>query len=183
MTKTEADLLEQLGDQRGHLGLWEFRHVASTDGEDPGLARRVADAYFPRIDDAGFDVEGGEDGHNDAFRYACWNALMTNRFGEGFAAAFAIAHEGLPDNPAAREAMVLFNNELGRRLAQENPGAGDLELAELTYEGVTNGEAIVVDPQGSLADSDRVAYGATGRPAANFVLEGVIDQPDHTASN
>ena len=79
--------------------------------------------------------------------------------------------------------MDLFNNELGRRLAQENPGAGDLELAELTHEAVTNGEAIVVDPQGSLADSDRVAYGATGWAAANFALKGVIDQPDYTVSN
>ncbi|MEZ5585268.1 MAG: hypothetical protein R3F37_23205 [Candidatus Competibacteraceae bacterium] len=96
------------------------------------------------------------DGQRDAFRHAYWNALMTDRLGVEFTEAFTTAHEGAPGNPADREAMDLYNNKLGRRIAEDNPNASDEELAQLVYEAVQNGEAIVIDANGELAWSDQV---------------------------
>lgn len=163
MTATEAELLDELGSRRGLLGLHQFAEITSNDRDDPGLAYATADERFPQEDAAGNFVEGGEDGHNDAFRHAYWNALMTSRFGEEFAASFGTAHEGVPGNPAAKEAMDLYNNELGRRIASENPDASDEELADLVFEAVMDGEAVVIDAAGELAFSDQVEVGATGR--------------------
>lgn len=105
------------------------------------------------------------DGHQDAFRHAYWNALMGANVGDSEAARFATAHEANPDfeNPAAREAMDLYNNEQGRRIAQENPDASDEELGQLTREAIERGEMVVVDQNGNLAWSDQVAFGQHGK--------------------
>ena len=167
MTQTEADLLNDLGNHRGIAGLIAFKNISSNDINDPGHAYRAANEYFPRIDATDNPIPGGEDGHNDAFRHAFWNVLMTKHFGEDFATAFATAHEGRPDNVAGREAMDLFNNELGRRIATENPNASDKELADLTFTAINNGEAVVIDRNNNLAFSNQVAVGATGNPSNN----------------
>ena len=44
---------------------------------------------------------------------------MIGYFGEEFTRRFTTAHEATPDNPSAREAMDLHNNEVGRRIAAE----------------------------------------------------------------
>jgi hypothetical protein len=147
MTETEAGLLDQLGTQRGISGLLKFNDIKET-------AYDTADERFPG--------QGREDGHNDAFRHTYWNALMTSHFGEGFAASFGTAHEGVEGNPADREAMDLFNNELGRRIATDHPDASDEELADLVFNAIDRGEAMVIDANGELAYSDRVDPGRTG---------------------
>lgn len=162
MTSTEASLLDDLGSREGLVGLREFQNITSNDPNSPGLAFRTADAYFPQFDATGNFVVGGEDGHNDAFRHTYWNALMTRHFGEDFAAAFGTAHEGVPGNPADKEAMDLYNNELGRSIAVANPDASDEELADLVFQAINDGEAVVIDASGELAYSDQVAVGATG---------------------
>lgn len=162
MTRTEAELLDDLAKDKGLLGLKKFQDITSNDPNDPGQAYRTADEYFPRTDENGNPIAGAEDGHNDAFRHAYWNALMTRHFGEDFAAAFASAHEGVPGNPADREAMDLYNNQVGRRIAAENPDATDEELAQLISDAVNNGEMVVVAANGDLAFSDQVAVGQTG---------------------
>lgn len=162
MTRTEADLLDELASDRGLAGLKKFQEITSNDPDDPGLAYATADEYFPRTDQNGNTVAGAEDGHNDAFRHAYWNALMTKHFGEDFAEAFGSAHEGVPGNPADKEAMDLHNNQVGRRIAAENPDASDEELAELVYEAVQNGDTVVIDGNGDLAYSDKVEVGQTG---------------------
>ncbi|MEM9438871.1 MAG: LysM domain-containing protein [Pseudomonadota bacterium] len=177
MTRTEADLLDQLGSRHGILGLREFQNIASNDRDDPGLAYRTADEYFPRMDHAGNPIAGAEDGHNDAFRHTYWNALMTSRFGEDFAGSFATAHEAILGNPADKEAMDLYNNELGRRIATENPDASYEELADLVYGAIINGDAVVIDANGELAFSDDVAVGASGF-ADDPAVNGVIAMPE-----
>ena len=87
---------------------------------------------------------------------------MTASFGEDFAASFATAHEGFPGNPADREAMDLYNNELGRRIAVDNPGASDAELSSLVADAVSSGEAVVINDRNELVYSDQVAVGNTG---------------------
>jgi hypothetical protein len=102
---------------------------------------------------------------------------MTRHFGEDFAEGFATAHEGVPDNPADKEAMDLYNNELGRRIARENPDASDEEIADLVFQAVTEGEALVIDGGGELAFSDDVAVGATGS-ADDLPVGGRITPPE-----
>ena len=181
MTRTEAEPLDELGWEKGLNGLRPFDEITSDDPGDLGLAYATANERFPQVDGDDNAAAGGEDGHNDAVRHACWNAPMTDRFGEGFGESFATAHEGVP-GPADKEAMDLFNNELGRRIATGNPGAPDEELADLVFDAVRSDEAVVIDGRGELAFCDRVAVGETGSaddPAAN----GRITPPDYDASS
>jgi hypothetical protein len=187
ITKTEGDLIQQLYDSKGIMGpyaLYKFDNILSNSGTDTEVnAYRVADQYFPRVDDQGRPIPGVNDGHNDAFRHAFYNAMLTKEFGEEFAAAFGTAHEGLPGNPADREAMDLYNNELGRRIAMENPDATPKELAELIYSAITKGEALVIDRRGELVFSNQEAVGRTGK-ADDAPLNGVMTPPTwNTESN
>jgi hypothetical protein len=106
---------------------------------------------------------GLEDGHGDAIRHSLWNAGMTQEFGVEFAETYANAHEALSGNHADREAMDLYNNEVGRRIALENPDASQEELADLMMVALEEGELIVIDSNGELAWSDQVAWGETGQ--------------------
>jgi hypothetical protein len=89
------------------------------------------------------------DNHTDAFRHAYWNAMMTQRFGEEWTRKFTTAHERKPGYPAAQEAMDLHNNEIGRRIALDNPSASPDELALIVENAVKNGDTVVVRPDGA----------------------------------
>lgn len=143
ITTTEARMLDDIGT----FGRADFK--------------QIRDAAFGRADER-FPAEGVEDGHNDAFRHAYWNALMTQRFGPEWAEDFATAHEQLPGNPGSREAMDLHNNELGRRIATDNPDASPEQLADLVEAAVRDGDAVVIGGDGQLAFGNDVAPGATG---------------------
>lgn len=146
---SEAEALDSLG----LFGLNDLNNLAKyPDGE----AYSTADQYYPP--EAGNEFYGQNDGHNDAFRHAYLNARMTQMFGAERAEALATTHEALPGNPANREAMDLYNNELGRRIATENPDASPEELAELVHQAVENGDAIVIDGNTNLAWSDQVGF-------------------------
>ena len=58
--------------------------------------------------------------------------------------------------------MVEYNNELGRRIAVDNPGASDAELSSLVADAVNSGEAVVINDRNELVYSDQVAVGNTG---------------------
>jgi hypothetical protein len=143
ITKTEARMLDDLG----LFGQSDFK-----DLKDSAYAQ--ASQRFPS--------DGQEDGHGDAFRHAYWNALMVRKYGPDWARQFATAHERLPGNPADREAMDLFNNEVGRRIASEHPDADPEELATLVEQAVRRGDTVVVDANGDLRYSSDVEPGRTG---------------------
>lgn len=143
ITRTEAEMLDELG----ILGQKDFKDLGDS-------AYDTADERFPD--------QGVEDGHNDAFRHAYWNALMVSQYGEDWARRYANAHEGLAGNPADREAMDLYNNEVGRRIAVEHPDAGPEELADLVEQAVRDGEMVVIPPDGGVTYSDQLAPGETG---------------------
>lgn len=139
----------------------------------------LAQKSFQDIHDRAFDFaderfEPGDqnDNHNDAFRHAYWNALMTRKYGEAWAEDYATAHEQLPGNPPAREAMDLYNNEVGRRIAAENPDVDIYQLADLVEKAVKDGETVVVGPDGNLVHSDQVSVGKTGTAAPAEPLPG-----------
>jgi hypothetical protein len=146
ITKKEAALLD-------HRGLLDLR--ALKDMEEGALAEANKQ----------FQGEGLKDGHADAFRHAYWNAMMTasSAFGEKFSKDFTTAHEGRPGDPATSNAMDLYNNSIGRRIAHDNPGASRAELARLVRSAVNDGKLIVIDKNGGLAWSDAVPVGQTGK--------------------
>lgn len=173
LTITEGKLLDRLTFDRGFMGLRTFRNIAddafaTADRRSPPQTaippaveakirtlppaeQQAARAAWPR-----------NDGHNDAFRHAYWNARLTAEFGEAWTREFTTAHEGSNAGSSTREAMDLYNNEVGRRIAVEHPNASPEELADLVKTALDNGDLVVVDRSGHLAWSNTVAIGDHG---------------------
>lgn len=177
VTSREADLLGSLSvNELQSMQDIKSKSFAAADREFPPPAERRGDFPSGPEGDAEFAQWAGNDGHNDAFRHAYWNALMTKRFGgpengeASFADRFATAHEGAPGNAADREAMDLHNNRVGREIAEANPNASEEELATLVRQAIDDGRTVVIDRSGNLAWSDGMRYGEHGaaddRPGA-----------------
>lgn len=164
VTETEADMLDDLG----LLAVQDFKDIYDA-------SFGTADERYPSPDQ--------NDDQNDAFRHTYWNALMARRYGQDWAESYATAHEGVEGNAAVREAMDLYNNEVGRRLAAANPDADEDELADLVQQAVEDGEVLVIGPDGNLAWSDQVPLEETGDadnlPPAEG--DGELDEPDPDA--
>ncbi|GIH08229.1 hypothetical protein Rhe02_62960 [Rhizocola hellebori] len=150
LRESEARILQELQDQYGALGLKKFEDIKNE-------AFAEADRRFPSDDQ--------NDDQNDAFRHAYWNARLTQEFGEDWAKRFTTAHESIPGNPAAREAMDLHNNEVGRSVATANSGASAEELANKIQEAVSRGRTVVIGSDGQLDYSDQVRPEDTGQPS------------------
>ncbi|RJU09581.1 hypothetical protein XcmpCFBP7700_18150 [Xanthomonas campestris] len=161
VTRTEGKLLDEMTWSRGLQGLLELK-------ETHDLAFRESKQHVPDqpVPD-GIPNEQAEewqlnDGHRDAFRHTYWNALLAKEFGNEWAQAFATAHEGRPGNPANREAMDLYNNQVGRGIAATHPSASKEQLAQLVGDAMKEGKLILMDHQGKLAWSDQVQVGQHG---------------------
>ena len=143
----------------------EGRHL---DDIGPLGARDAYGIYKTALNDAQqvFDGAGVTDGHSDAFRHAYWNAMLAHRFGEEWTTSYTSAHERVPENDprshASAEAMDLYNNEVGRQIARDNPDAGPEELKQLVGQAVLDGRMVVVGPDGQLEHSNEVDLGGTG---------------------
>lgn len=190
VTKTEAELLDQLTFDRGLLGLKglddlknEVFDVAEERYPAPSSAPPWVPADPTDPDENRVREWGGNDGHQDAFRHAYWNARMAKEYGQEWTEQFATAHEGLAGNPATREAMDLYNNEVGRQIAAEHPNASDEALAALVQQAVEDGRLLVVDAQGDLAWSNEVPVGEHGLADPDQTLDGYgqIQIPDGDA--
>jgi hypothetical protein len=145
LTTSEAAILDELG----------FFEAGTFNGlKDEAF--RTADQQYASPDQ--------NDDQNDAFRHAYWSARMAQEFGDDWAARYATAHESLPGNQAAREAMDLHNNEVGRSIAAAHPDATGEQLAVLIRAAVDEGRMAVIDRDGNLAYSDQVRPEDTGEP-------------------
>lgn len=152
LTASECELLD---------GLNAFELLSFNAAHD--LAFSKASDRFPSPD--GTD---GNDNHTDAFRHAYWNAILSRRFGPYWTAKFTTAHESDPSNPGPREAMDLYNNEVGREIAGAHPNASEEELADHVEEALRDGRLVVLAPDGqSLEWSDRVPIGGAGKVDEN----------------
>lgn len=146
-----------LGDEvkgDANLTVGEYRvlaELAATQG--PLAVKDFFDIKQAAIDEASrrFPPPDGNtsDNHTDAFRHTYWNALMTQRFGEEWTRKFATAHERRPGDPAPREAMDLYNNEIGRQIGMANPKASREELAAQVESAVRGGETVIVSQDGA----------------------------------
>jgi hypothetical protein len=195
LTTTEARMLDGLQSNRGLLGLQEFagirddalatavRTFPATGPVPAAVERQIQTA--PAGDRASLrDTWRTSDGHNDAFRHAYWSARLTQAYGAEWAQQFTTAHEAVPgsiNNSAVREAMDLYNNSVGIRIAEANPNASPARLAELVETAVRNGETVVVGQSGQLAWSDQVAIGQHGRAAPGGNGDGGQAIPDGRA--
>jgi hypothetical protein len=113
------------------------------------------------------------DNQTDAFRHAYANALMTQKFGEEWTRKFATAHEGRENNYASSEAMDLYNNEIGRQIAVDNPNASPEELADLVQQAVNDGDTVVIRPDGQgLQWSNSIAPIQTGDSSRSAPVDG-----------
>jgi hypothetical protein len=181
MTRTEGRMLDALIRARGLLGLSDFKDIA--DQAFAEAERQFPDpATVPPYVPAGRQREWkGNDGHRDAFRHCYWNARLAAEYGNTWTRQFTTAHEALPANTAAREAMDLYNNEVGRAIAAAHPRADATELARLVRAAVDGGQTVVIDRAGSLAFSNTVGLWNHGL-AASGSRAGVIAVPAGDAS-
>jgi hypothetical protein len=145
MTASEARMLSDLFGQ----ALFNPNDVKAIRDESYDVANQV------------FDGQGHTDGHTDAFRHAYGSARLTHRFGAEWAADFTTAHERNPEVHATPVAMDLHNNEVGRRIAVENPNATPEELQGLIEQAVRDGEMLVIDENGHLRHSNEIPIGDT----------------------
>jgi hypothetical protein len=72
--------------------------------------------------------------------------------------------------------MDLYNNEVGRRIAEANPNASEQQLADLVQQAIGRGEMVVIDRAGNLAWSNQVGYGQHG-VANDSPVPGVLAPP------
>lgn len=175
MTKTEGALIDKLTFDRGLAGLRDFSGIKDRAFSE-GVERFPDNPVPGNIPAGSAKMWQGNDGHRDAFRHAYWNALMTQKYGETWTNAFATAHEGVPGNTANREAMDLYNNEVGRSIGAANRNATPEQLADLVEQFLNQGKLVVIDRNGNLEWSDRVVRGQHGL-APNDVIGPHIGTP------
>lgn len=176
VTATEGKLMDEMTWSRGLQGLFELKSTQD-------LAFSESGHRFPKqpVPDNVPDDRAKEwqlnDGHRDAFRHAYWNALLVKEFGNDWAEALATAHEGMPGNPANREAMDLYNNKIGRGIAAANPNASKEQLAQLVGDALKEGKLILMDRNGALAWSDQVQAGQHGL-SPKEAIQGQLKTPE-----
>jgi RHS repeat-associated protein len=76
------------------------------------------------------DVKVAWNNQADAYRHAYWNAEMTRRMGMSLAEKFATAHEAGENNNPQEKQMDLYDNMVGRELA-DNDAFREMSVDEL----------------------------------------------------
>lgn len=71
------------------------------------------------------NIGGGRNQEGDAFRHAYWNATMARTLGPELAKTFADANEISRPGPIGERQMDLYNNRVGRSLADEKGSASE----------------------------------------------------------
>ncbi|WP_433592801.1 DUF6973 domain-containing protein [Nocardia sp. CA-145437] len=141
MTGEEAAALDELanplhgGNPANALKFFEIKNEAEAlgGGKDPSANKYTQEK-----------ASSTADGQADALRHSYWNARMSQEFGEDWTTKYATAHEKTAGNPPAREAMDLYNNEQGRIIASQNPGATPEQLKAKIIESIDNGRMVVI---------------------------------------
>ena len=194
MTATEGQMLDRLTRDQGIIGLQRFSGLVDeafatansrvrTTGPIPAAVEAEIKKLPADMQTAARNQWPTGDGHNDAFRHAFWNARMTAEFGENWAKQYGTAHEAVTtqiNNSSVREAMDLYNNEVGRQIAIDNPNASPAQLADKVKQALDDGKLLVVNQRGQLAWSNEVAVGNHGR-AASGTAPGAIAVPEGNA--
>ncbi len=107
-------------------------------GYDAFMAGKIAEQLYP-------GPQSNPNGPQNAFQHAYWNALLSRDFGSEFAKNVTDAHEHGFGSERAPTFMDLHNNEVGRRIAEDNRGVPLYLLQARIYEAVQNGQMVVLD--------------------------------------
>jgi hypothetical protein len=160
VTRTEARMLDNLQSMRGINGLCLVHDIKKN-------AESTAASLF-----------GGEqDGYQDAVRHALAGALLTQALGPRWTRDFTTAHEALPGNTQGKEAMDLYNNSVGIRIASQHPHASEATLKRLVVDALAKGQLLVIGTKGHLCWSDQVSDDNTGLDPSD-PAKGVLPVPD-----
>jgi hypothetical protein len=143
--RTMAKMLDNLWATRGHDALLLVREIKD-------YAKSSAALQF----------RGERDGYQDAVRHTFASALLTKEFGPRWTRDFTTANEAKPDNQQGREAMDLYNNSVGIRIASQHPQASEATLRRLVVDALAKGELLVIGAKGHLCWSDQVSQRNTG---------------------
>ena len=113
-------------------------------------SRKIADKYTDKY--YGKGAHKADNNQANAFRHAMWSAVMTDKIGKKKARKFATAHEMVKNFKEWQEncEMDLFNNALGRQIAEENEGKGYDVFAEKIHEAINDGKAVVIEWDSNL---------------------------------
>lgn len=86
-------------------------------------------------------------GRRNAFQHAYWNATLVRHFGSEFTGSLTDAHEKNFDAIRETQFMDLYNNEVGRNIAENNPNVSASELVDKVYDAVLNGDLVVLNQE------------------------------------
>jgi hypothetical protein len=193
LTLTEGKLLDNLTRDRGISGLQKFKSIYD-DAYATSELRSMPPTSIPAnvesqiqklpagVQDKVRENWPTNDGHTDAFRHAYANARLTAEFGAEWTAQLTTAHEGSNPGNSTREAMDLYNNQVGRQIAINNPNASPAELADLVKKALDNGDLVVVNGKGRLDWSNKVAVGHHGLSIQLDNIPNAINTPAGNAS-
>jgi hypothetical protein len=193
LTITEGKLLDNLTRDRGIFGLQKFQAIhddalatSKSRSAPPTAIPANVEAQIQKLPaDDQDDVRAAwptNDGHTDAFRHAYANARLTSEFGLEWTTQLTTAHEGNNPGSSTREAMDLYNNQIGRQIAINNPNASPSELADLVKKALDNGDLVVVNSKGHLDWSNKVAVGHHGISIQLDNIPNAINTPAGSAS-
>jgi Domain of unknown function (DUF6973) len=183
LTVTEGKLLDELIWGRGLVGLKDFKSIAESAFARSEKEYPTPSAIPSWVPSSREKEWVSNDGHRDAYRHCFWNARLTKEYGANWTRQFTTAHEAIPGNTASREAMDLFNNEVGRKIATDNPDADVDELGKPVRKAVDAGKLIVIDRAGKLQWSTTVVLWDHGlAPTASRPGKIAVPAGDATVS-
>jgi hypothetical protein len=156
--KAEAQLFDDLP------GPWDVARVAKASEDAISVAK---EAY--RDPNGAFEDDDGTryserfaDSHLDAYRHIYIAHRLAHDYGPEFAAKWSLAHERVPGNTGPAEAMDLYNDSIGLKIALEHPNASEQDVRQYIRQAIDGGQAIVINQQHQLAWSNDVPTGSTG---------------------
>lgn len=102
---------------------WSEEAVALMNPLDALMVLQARDEAFAMTAQM-FPDQGAHNNDADAFRHAYWNYRMTQSIGGSEAKKFGDAHERDSGNEQGETLMDLYNNDVGRTLAQDPENEG-----------------------------------------------------------
>jgi hypothetical protein len=121
-----------------------------------------------------FGSDSNQNGNADAFRHSFWAGTLARRLGEQWATSYTRNHErGNPNEVIAKlmEFMDLWNNDLGIRLARQNPNVSDLEFARIIYDSILAGYGVrLVGGDKRIEQVDRAYVNTLNGLGANAIV-------------
>ncbi len=110
----------------GHLDRHLTEAAIKVIAENPDKAIRIAEITEYAQRRAKEESSKNPDVCQDSYRHILWSYLLTKEFGAVFAEEVTTAHEIGSSNSAAETRKDLYNNAIGRKLADRNMSEDDI---------------------------------------------------------